>query len=192
MDLSILIFAAQFLFGILLADFISGVLHWAEDRYGEPDWPLVGEAIRETIGHHTTPMAITGKTFLQLNGRVLLIACVLGLLFLLAGLPATTVFAAFLFGGFSNQIHCWAHMRPKALPGLVRLVQWTGLFQPFLHHAGHHRGDKDTRYCVVTSWLNPLLDRLHFWTRLEGVIFRLTGLVVRHEPSAETAAGVRS
>lgn len=179
----ILMQAVWLVSGILIADFISGLLHWAEDRYGSPDWPIVGEAIRETIGHHTRPMRITERTFWELNGRVLIIAAGLGIVFAGIGMPLTMIISAALFGGFSNQIHCWSHTPPARLPRLVRYAQRSGVFLSFEHHAGHHRGLKNTRYCVVTNWFNPLLDRIRFWSGLEALLRRLFQLNVRLDPS---------
>ncbi len=39
-------FAVQLLFLWLLVDLFSGVLHWAEDRYGAMETPLLGETMR--------------------------------------------------------------------------------------------------------------------------------------------------
>jgi len=35
------------IFAILLADLISGIFHWWEDRYGNPNWPIIGKYIVE-------------------------------------------------------------------------------------------------------------------------------------------------
>lgn len=37
----------------LLADFVTGVFHWWEDRYGNPAWPVIGKLVVEpNILHH--------------------------------------------------------------------------------------------------------------------------------------------
>ena len=38
-----------------------------------------------------------------------------------------------------------------------------------------------THYCVVTNFLNPLLEEVVFWSRVERVIERVTGVRRRSE-----------
>jgi hypothetical protein len=40
---------------ILLADFISGFVHWLEDAYARPEMPWVGGIARENLLHHDKP-----------------------------------------------------------------------------------------------------------------------------------------
>jgi len=41
---------------LLLVDFISGVLHWLEDAYGNEEWPIIGKQItKPNIIHHHDP-----------------------------------------------------------------------------------------------------------------------------------------
>lgn len=43
----------------------------------------------------------------------------------------------------------------------------------------HHSDPKNTYYCPITNFVNPALERIDFWTRLEAVIERLTGVTHR-------------
>jgi ubiquitin-conjugating enzyme E2 variant len=43
------------------------------------------------------------------------------------------------------------------------------------HHGRHHSGAKDSYYCVVTNVLNPVLEKVNFWRRLETVVEHATG-----------------
>ena len=43
-----------------------------------------------------------------------------------------------------------------------------GLFQSPKHHSGHHMKHSAKNYCILTNLLNPILDRLHFWSALEN------------------------
>ena len=53
--------------GLLLADFVSGIIHWFEDRYGNPKWPVLGHAIRANQEHHFRPRAFLKGSFLSRN-----------------------------------------------------------------------------------------------------------------------------
>ena len=73
----------------------------------------------------------------------------------------------------ANQIHKWSHMNRKKVPRLVAIFQKNRLIQSSVHHAHHHRGDKNTHYCVITDFTNPVLDRLGFWRAMESVLVPL-------------------
>lgn len=47
---------------VLLADFVSGFVHWAEDAYARKDTPIVGKWIGEAnIEHHIKPRAFVTR-----------------------------------------------------------------------------------------------------------------------------------
>ena len=104
--------AASVFGGLFLADFISGLIHWFEDRYGNPKWPVLGHTIRANQEHHFKPRAFLAGSFLSRNKEVF----VLGALFL-AGFWATGTLnlftgSAVLFGVFANEFHRAAHRSP--------------------------------------------------------------------------------
>ncbi len=51
------------------------------------------------------------------------------------------------------------------------------------HHALHHTDPKNTFYCPITNMLNPVLERLQFWPRMETAIERVTGIAHRPDTS---------
>lgn len=175
--------AASILGGLFLADFISGLIHWFEDRYGNPKWPVLGHTIRANQEHHFRPRAFLEGSFLSRNKEVF----VLGALFL-AGFWVTGTLnlftgSAVLFGMFANEFHRAAHRSPKENGRLITALQKTGLAQSFQHHAAHHRQGKDTHYCVVTNYTNPILERVGFFPGLERIVKATTGRVPRLDES---------
>jgi ubiquitin-conjugating enzyme E2 variant len=175
--------AASILGGLFLADFISGLIHWFEDRYGNPKWPVLGHTIRANQEHHFRPRAFLEGSFLSRNREVF----VLGTLFL-AGFWVTGTLnlftgSAVLFGMFANEFHRAAHRSPKENGRLITALQKTGLAQSFQHHAAHHRQGKDTHYCVVTNYTNPILERIGFFPALERIVEATTGRVPRLDES---------
>jgi hypothetical protein len=61
----------------------------------------------------------------------------------------------------------------------VRVLQKAGFLITPKEHARHHSGGHDDHYCVVTGWMNPLLDRTGFWRGLERLVHAVTGAVPR-------------
>lgn len=161
---------------LLLADLVSGTVHWGEDTFFTERTPVVGPAvIAPNVEHHERPAAFLAKGYWESNRQLLLLsagvvgaAAALGLLTWHVGL-----FAALT--GNANQIHKWAHMPRRRVPAPVRWLQRVGVFQSARHHARHHSGARNTAYCTLTDWLNPLLDRVALWRGLERLTVPILG-----------------
>ncbi|MEO0818291.1 MAG: fatty acid desaturase CarF family protein [Pseudomonadota bacterium] len=175
--------AGKILGGLMLADFVSGVFHWFEDRYGNPKWPILGATIRANQEHHHRPRAFLNGSFLKRNREVFFIGAAFFAAFWALGWLNLFTGSAVAFGMFANEFHRAAHRSPKENGHLISAVQKTGLAQSFAHHAAHHRKGKDTHYCVMTNYLNPALERVRFFQTLEVIIKRLTGIVPRLDDS---------
>jgi hypothetical protein len=48
---------------VLLADFVSGFVHWAEDAYARPDMPWFKKIAEENLLHHQRPRDFLRKTW---------------------------------------------------------------------------------------------------------------------------------
>jgi plasmanylethanolamine desaturase len=183
--------------GFLLADFLSGLVHWAGDTVGTEQMPWVGRHfIKPFRMHHVDPKDITRHDFIETNGN----NCLASLPFLLVTwlvLPAqpgfryyacALVVMAALFVFLTNQFHKWAHAdRPPRV--VQRLQRWNFILPPE-HHDIHHRAPHDTYYCITVGWLNPLLARLRFFRGLEAVIALMRpGLLQLAERGQTASAG---
>ena len=152
----------------LLADFVSGVVHWAEDSYGTPSTPVIGRwVVAPNLLHHRDATAFVRKSWIASSWDLAAIgAMILAAAAWAGGLTGHVVLFA-LLGANANQIHKWNHMRRSSVPLAIRLLQRLYLLQSPRHHAWHHRGAKNSHYCVITELLNPVLDRLGWWRLLE-------------------------
>jgi ubiquitin-conjugating enzyme E2 variant len=161
----------------LLADFVSGVVHWAEDSYGRETTPVIGRWVVEpNLLHHRDPLAFVRRSWIASSWDL---AAVGAMILAAAGLAGALTWHVVLFvliGANANQIHKWNHMRRSSVPLGIRALQRLHLLQSARHHAQHHRGTKDSHYCVVTELLNPLLDRLGWWRMLERLLAPVLGL----------------
>ncbi|PKP93194.1 MAG: hypothetical protein CVT77_06585 [Alphaproteobacteria bacterium HGW-Alphaproteobacteria-16] len=160
----------QLVAGWLLADLIGGLFHWWEDRAAERRWPIIGELIVEPNRvHHFNPVAFTRDGFFTRNWTTWAVVLPLSAAWV-AAIGVSACWAAATIGGLaSSQVHYWAHRAPDARPAWVSALQEAGVFQSPRHHGVHHR-DAARAYCILTNLLNPLLDRLRVWDRLERLL----------------------
>lgn len=165
--------------GVLSADFSSGTLHWFCDRFFRRDTPLLGRMLIQPFrDHHVDPQGIVRHGLLELHGNSCIpVVAVLSLARWAdlpdPGRPGSCLVQVWLFAfAFSslltNQFHLWAHA--GKVPAGVRWLQRRGLILTPTRHAVHHRGGFSRSYCVTTGWMNPLLDRIEFFPRIERAI----------------------
>ena len=147
------------LFGWILADLFSGLVHWALDTFGSARTPIVGPAIiRPFREHHAEPEAMTRHDFIEVNG-----ASCLGCLPLLAAsvLVEGFVHALLLCTSvgilFTNQCHKWAHAEERSF--LIEKLQTLGIVLRPAEHAKHHTPPYNSHFCTANGWLNGPLNR---------------------------------
>lgn len=151
----------------IAADFISGLIHWAEDRYFRAEWPIIGKyvAIPNMIHHENSQAFLAGSYWTRNWTTIVPAAVAMALRLALPGL--NNLWLAFLFLTQANEVHAWSHMTGKVNP-VIHALQETGVLQSPRHHADHHRSPNMVRYCVLSNWLNPVLDSVRFWDLLEA------------------------
>jgi hypothetical protein len=152
----------------LAADLLAGFWHWWEDRYADTQWPLIGDWIAKPNQlHHDQPLAFLDQNYWSRNWTTIVPAFIAFLLTV-----PHPICGVFLFVSQANEIHAWAHSKGK-VSAWIETLQSTGLFQSPKHHALHHIDPFELKYCVMTDWLNPILDRLGLWRGLEWFIFKV-------------------
>lgn len=163
-----------------IADFISGVVHWAQDKFlNEPyDTPLL-EALRlENDLHHARPGAMLKLSPFENLCPSLHFAWLISILFLLADMP--TLGIAFFFASFANLIHRFSHIVFWRLHPAVQWLQRMGVFISQDAHMKHHwngfkfieKKDTTGRYCVMSNLLNPILDGIGFFKFFERILLK--------------------
>jgi plasmanylethanolamine desaturase len=187
-DLELLWLAALAIpFALVLGDFVGGLVHWAADTYFSEDTPVVGPAlIKPFRQHHLFPRDICTHTFVSIVGNVCILAVpVLSLcLYLLwvsdHGLLAFAILCTALMAAATvgtNIFHKWAHQENPAAG--VRWLQRTRLVLEPQHHQIHHTEPFQMHYCITNGWLNPLLNKIGFFRKLEATL-RLLGVETTH------------
>jgi len=161
----------------LFTDFLSGFFHWTEDAYGNPFWPVVGRHVtKPNILHHYIPRAFVTNSW-YLSSRLLVLICTLVVaITVVLGVFNWMVALAVLLGVNANQVHKWSHRTRHENGPFIVFLQRARVIQSPSHHHRHHVHDKDSQYCVLTDFLNPVLDGTGFWRRLEWLIERASGI----------------
>lgn len=164
---------------LLGGDLISGVVHWAADTYCSEDTPIVGPGFVKPFRlHHIYPRDITTHHLAATVGNV----CVMAVPVLLVCLYlvwSDDVSIPVAFGVFcvslmalvtaaTNQFHKWAHQENP--PAYARFLQRLRLVLEPSHHDLHHTEPFESHYCITNGWLNPLLNRIKFFNRLEKAL----------------------
>lgn len=144
--------------GLLVADLISGIVHWLADSYGSPTTPYLGPAfIRPFREHHSDPLGITRHDFIELNGNsAMVVMPALVAAFWLPPLATPGILAMALAILFTNTIHRWAHMDHP--PRAVRALQRMRLILSREHHGVHHAPPHANHYCIFAGWTSRALD----------------------------------
>jgi ubiquitin-conjugating enzyme E2 variant len=168
-----------------VADFASGVVHWATDTWFNEK--QLGRLIGIAREHHTHPRYILGYRFLEhaTLGSTPSAGLFWPIALLIAASPGSivtyvsmiTIFTTslcLLCGGF---LHNFGHRR--ATSPIARLAQRFRLVITPEHHAIHHLGDQTIQYCIVNGWANPLCDKFGIWRTLESIVSKLTGACAR-------------
>lgn len=153
--------------GWLLADFLSGMIHWLEDRMARASWPIIGRyVVVPNRLHHSDPLAFTRCGVIERNWTAWLAAALISGAWLALAGPSIIWATATIGGLVASEVHCWAHV-PAMTPSFARPLQRAGIIQSPAAHQGHHRPNAAARYCVLTDLINPLVDGIRLWARLE-------------------------
>ena len=171
------IILSSFIFSYLLADFISGLVHFIGDTFGTETTPLFGKSfIQPFREHHTDPKAMTKHDFIETNGNNCIISIPAMILIFFTIDPSFNYLFFFLFSSFTflmgfifitNQIHKWAHVEKP--PKLIQILQNNSFILSPHHHSKHHAYPYDKYFCITTGWLNPLLTKMKFFEFIKKI-----------------------
>jgi hypothetical protein len=169
---------------VLAADFVAGFIHWLEDAYIREDTPLIGKHIaRPNIVHHHFPRVMTKNNWWKSAYDLVLLSAVLVIAAGLLGLLTWEVWLFAILSANANEFHKWEHRTRKENGRIISFFQDVHVLQNAKHHARHHTDPKNSHYCTMTSFLNPILDGAQFWNGLEWLLAKTIGLHRREDTS---------
>ena len=164
----------------MLADLLTGFVHWFEDRYmSSHSLNFLNSIAEENDLHHRKPTAMLVNNGWVNMRSAAAVGWPLALLLFALGAP-TIVWLTIFFSTFGNLVHRFAHTPRQQLPRWIRGLQEFGLFISHDHHDAHHRSMKRLipkheagyKFCPMTDWVNPIVDGLRFWYVLEWCFAR--------------------
>jgi len=160
----------------LFADFLTGIIHWLQDKHlsENPKYSWLTEISADNQIHHKSPGLFTTYSVWDNIGTSVMVSLPLSLMLFFIGSP-TIIWLGVFFASFGNLIHRWSHMHSSKLNRFIRFMQWTGLFISIEHHRQHHfkngviitRQESFDKYCPMTIYLNPVLDKINFFRAKE-------------------------
>jgi ubiquitin-conjugating enzyme E2 variant len=163
---------------VFFADFISGCGHWLEDRYGKVDNSWIGQNIsKPNLEHHKMPRMFLESSYWSRN-NIMIVACgcLLLLAFAIDKMSLTLIFTLILLANI-NEVHAFAHQTKSKTPKWIDVFQKVGILQSKKHHNLHHASPHEVRYCILTNFLNPILDKIYFFRSLEWIVFKIFKII---------------
>ncbi len=169
---------------VFVADLLVGFVHWAEDNYGQVHWPIIGKSVIEpNLLHHSKPKAFCKNNWWQSADYQIMGALTLMVIASFGGWLHWELVAVLALAVNGNEVHKWSHRSKQENGKLITWLQDHKLIQSRRQHSNHHSGDKNTYYCTLTEWVNPILEKIHFWRSLEWTIEKVTGVSPRVDPA---------
>jgi ubiquitin-conjugating enzyme E2 variant len=163
--------------GYLLADLLTGFVHWFCDTFFAETTPVLGPGLIAPFReHHRDPLLMTRHGFLELTGSSFRAMAPLLAAFVGFGQELPIPVLAFAFAlttgaVATNLLHRWAH--DPAPPPFARALHRLGLVLTPERHERHHAPPYAAGYCVTTGWMNPLCERLGIWKLAEAAFVSL-------------------
>jgi len=170
--------------GLVASDLVTGILHWIPDTYGSEHTPVLGQSVVKSFRlHHLYPRDICIHNLVTTLGN----SCIIAVptlsfsLYLISRMPESRWLAVgvaclsvLAFGTvLTNLFHKWAHQENPAV--IVGWLQRARLVLEPEHHDLHHTDPFNQHYCITNGWLNPVLDRIGFFRKIEAGL-RLFGI----------------
>jgi len=173
---------------IVCAELNAGAVHWAEDAYVREDTPLIGRLLgRPNVIHHHYPRRMTQNNWWQSSYDLVIITACIILTAWFAGVLTWQVWLFAILSANANEMHKWTHRTRKENGPVIAWLQDIRILQTPKHHLIHHKDPKNSHYCTMTNFLNPVLDAIHWWAALEWLLARTFGLHRRPDTSLRTA-----
>lgn len=163
---------------VIVADFIVGCVHHAEDSYCSDDTKF-GNFMQKIIGHHVcdpnidhhvSPDLMTKSNFFNRVFISCLFAGAFSLITIFTPFNFWWLHAVYWLSAMGNEVHNMNHKRDAELTNFERFLKDTGIVQQKSAHMIHHKKPYMTNYCVMINLNNCWMERINFWRKLERFV----------------------
>lgn len=163
---------------VIAADLLTGIVHWLEDTYGNPNTKFLGigkHIVIPNLVHHIKPRELTNGNWFSRIWTSMVFLLILLLVLVSLGMANSFIYLTFAIAMWGNEIHCWSHRTPKENGKMITFLQRYYIIQSPKQHAKHHFSPYASNFCAITPFVNPILECIHFWRILE-LILRIVGI----------------
>lgn len=164
---------AEIVIIFFIVDFITGFVHWLEDSYANPEIWWMRVVAEDNILHHKKPRAFLQKSWWQSSYDLVFLSCLYLLVNYLWFSVSWHDIVFVILVVNANQVHKWSHQRDDEKSYFVRKLQQWKILQSVRNHGKHHRACMNSHYCTFGNFLNPVLEYLGFWRKLEFAVSAL-------------------
>lgn len=174
----------QILLGLVVAELVTGFIHWFEDNYLSfcIDFPFIGQIAKNNEIHHYYPraMLINDGWVEEVIFYTIFALCFYLVLFLVKkslffDYPYTFI-VLFIFLIITNFVfHVAQHQRDCERPKLLTFLYRANIIQSDKRHRTHHL-NPGTNYFILFPLSNIIFDNLYLWRILEFFIWIFTGI----------------
>ncbi len=166
---------------VVAADLLTGIVHWLEDTYGNPNTKFLGigkHIVIPNLVHHIKPRELTNGNWFSRIWTSMVFLLILLLVLVSLGMANSFIYLTFAIAMWGNEIHCWSHRTPKENGKIIIFLQRCYIIQSPKQHAKHHFSPYASNFCAITPYVNPILEVIHFWRILEWIL-RIVGIKSR-------------
>ena len=122
------------------ADFITGIIHWWQDAYGNPTWPILGKhVIKPNLNHHHEPRAMLKITYWSRVWTSVVASLVVILILCICQIASWQTILLVIFASQGNEIHAMGHRTNKENGRCIIWLQKIGIIQRRKTHGWHHK-----------------------------------------------------
>ncbi len=144
---------------------------------------MIGAAvIAPNVLHHAKPRAFLENSWWKASDWQVIAGGMLLAVAWIGGWFCLELLLVVVLAVNANEIHRWAHRTRDENGRLISFLQSCRLIQSRAHHGRHHGGKRNTAYCAITAWVDPMFDAVRLWRGLEWLVWRMTGAVPRLDP----------
>ena len=129
-----------------LADFVTGIFHFAADRYGVMNGRYLTKTVNLLLVHHKNPQKIISQSYWEVTGGVYEISGIIFCFSLIWGF-SWELLLFLLFSANGNMIHKWSHQRKRETSYIIQHLQRLKIIQNQKQLKKHHSGSFNSNYC---------------------------------------------